>query len=95
MSLLEKIVKAENEAKKAVSEAAVAQLGRQTARQRRIDRVRRLIVWYGWRLIDVPGKRFAFVKADDETIRDPIHGSYTLTEAEQFLASRDQERWNW
>lgn len=95
MSLLEKIVKAELEAKKAVADAEVAKLGRETARQRRIDRVRRLVIWHGWRLIDVPGKRFAFVRADDETIRDPIHGSYTLTEAERFLTARIEERWEW
>ena len=95
MSLLEKIVKAELEAKKAVADAEVAKLGRETARQRRIDRVRRLILWHGWRLIDVPGKRFAFVKADDDALRDPIRGSYTLSEAERFLTARIEERWEW
>lgn len=94
MSLTAKIVKQEEEAA-AVSRMDPGRAARRQARLNRIDRVTRLIVWEGWKLIQVPGDRFAFVRLNNEGIREPNSGSFTLTEAEQFLAAKQREEWRW
>jgi hypothetical protein len=56
----------------------------------RAERIRRLIRWHGWRMIEMERQRYAFINAD-ESDRAPGYGSYSIDEAEKFLAARDRE----
>ena len=57
----------------------------------RVARMKSRVFWSGYRLIEIGGNSFAFVHSQNEMVRYPDRGGYSIDDAVAFIRARENE----